>query len=472
MIVELVINKTDDTTMCALLENGKLYQVIAEEFEDQIAGNIYLGKIEKIVSALDAAFVKLPEGQNGFLRLRDVKKEYLEKFVNQKKLTEGQKILVQVKKEGIGKKGPQVTTNIAVVGKLLVLFPFSDTIGISKKITDENERVRLKQVAINIRNKIGHGCIIRTAAERIEEEDIYKETLVLQKVWNEITQTFKRSRKEKLLYKEVDRDEYIVREYVTKEVNQVYTNDSKYRELIRKAFPKRSIKIEVVEGDSFEIFGIYDKINEINKRRIQLTSGGEIVIDRAEAMTVIDVNSAHYTNSSSHSKLSFEINKEAAKEIARQIMLRNLSGIIIVDFIDMDTEENRKRIVEILEDELSKDKNKVTIHGFTKLGLLELTRKRTTKPLVERFQTTCPTCGGSGTIIHPNEILRKIAEELSNQPENVSEVIIRVHPHLKNFITKETLANLKKHDFEIHLHYTYVTPTSYELTWKLKSKGE
>ncbi len=468
----MVINKTDDTTICALLENGKLYQVIAEEFEDQIAGNIYLGKVEKIVSALDAAFIKLPEGQNGFLRLRDVRREYIEKFADQKKLTEGQKILVQVKKEGIGKKGPQVTTNIAVVGKLLVLFPFSDTIGISKKITNENERLRLKQIAVNIRNKTGYGCIVRTASEKVEEEDIYKETLILQKIWNDITQTFKRSRKEKLLYKEVDRDEYIVREYVTKKVDYIFTNDSKYRELIRKAFPKRSIKIEVIEEDSFEVFGIYDKINEINKRRIQLTSGGEIVIDRTEAMTVIDVNSAHYTSSSSQSQLSFEINREAAKEIARQIMLRNLSGIIIVDFIDMDTEENQKRIVEILENELSRDKNKVIIHGFTKLGLLEITRKRTTKPLVEKFQITCPICGGSGNVVHPNEILRKILEELSNPPENVNEVIIRVHPYLKNFITKETLSTIKKHNFEIHLHYNYVTPISYELTWKLKSKGE
>ncbi|MGB4262401.1 MAG: Rne/Rng family ribonuclease [Fervidobacterium sp.] len=461
----LLLNKSSGSreTKAVLLENNQLIEVyLGEEEEESIAGSIYVGKIEKFVPALEAAFVKLANGENAFLRMKDIKADYLD-FFSIKKLQEGQKILVQVKKESVGNKGPQITTNIGIAGRYTVILPFSKSIGISRKILNEDDRGRLKTIGRALKEKYGIGIIIRTVAAEISEELIYKEVENLYDKWKEIAKNFKKSRKPKLLYKESDSDEFIIREFLRAEVTEVVTNDENHREIIRKFNQK--VIVKVIHGDVFETFSIDEKLREVLKRRIQLPSGGEIVVDRTEAMTVIDVNSSHYIATESHEKLSEEINLEAAKEICRILRLRNIGGIVIVDFIDMKDEKNREQILKTVKTEILKDRNRVEIYGFTHLGLLEMARKRTSKSLDERFTHICPICDGRGRVLNPKVVIERLKREVEKKPPKAKEVIIKLHPEFKDFIDKEELKVFFK--TEVHVHYTHIDPNTYEIAWKI-----
>lgn len=457
----LVINKKDDRPQVALLEDGRLVEIYFPEDEESVAGSIFVGKIEKFVPALEAAFVKLSNDENGFLRLKDIKQEYLE-FFGLKKLQEGQKVLVQIKKEGGQTKGPQVTTNIGLPGRYVVLMPFSHSIGVSRKIQDQDDRSRLKELGSRLREKLSCGFIMRTAAAEATEEQIYHEGELLLSKWNELIKEFKKAKKVKLLYKESDSDAFVLREFLKQGVDEVITNSAAYKELIREY--SRDIRVKIIEGDVFEELGINKELKKILSRYIPLPSGGEIVIDKTEAMVVIDVNSGHFTTTSDHEELSEQINAEAAKEIARILRLRNLGGIIIIDFIDMRSEKSRNRIIEIMKKEVLKDRNRVEIYGFTQLGLLEMTRKRTTKSLDERLTTTCPVCSGKGTIPSPELVIEQLFNELKKKPKDVSEVIVKLHPHFRDIINKEEIKKVTK--LNVHVHFTHVNPADFEITWK------
>ncbi|HQO06081.1 MAG TPA: Rne/Rng family ribonuclease [Fervidobacterium sp.] len=461
----LLLNKTSESkeTRAALLENDKLIEVyLGEEEEESIAGSIYLGKIEKFIPALEAAFVKLPNGENAFLRMRDIKQDYLDSF-SIKKLQEGQKVLVQIKKESVGTKGPQITTNIGIAGRYVVLLPFSKSVGISRKILSEEDRERLKKIGRLLKEKYSTGLIIRTAAAEISEEFIYNEMENLYGKWKEIVNNFKKARKPKLLYKESDSDEFIIREFLRPEVTEVVTNDENHREIIRRFHQKATIK--VISGDVFENFEIDEKLREVLKRKMTLPSGGEIVIDKAEAMTVIDVNSSHYIATESHEQLSEEINLEAAREICRILRLRNIGGIVIIDFIDMKDEKSKEQILKTVKSEILRDRNRVEIYGFTHLGLLEMARKRTSKSLDEKFIYVCPTCEGKGRVLNPKIVLERLKKEVEKKPNGAKEVIIKMHPEFKNFVEKEELKKFFK--VEVHIHYTHVDPNTYEISWKI-----
>lgn len=456
----LVINKIDDKPQAALFEDRKLIEVYFPDEEESVAGSIFVGRIEKFVPALEAAFVKLSNEENGFLRLKDIRTEYLE-FFGLKKLQEGQKILVQIKKEGGHTKGPQVTTNIGLPGRYLVLMPFSKGIGISRKLLEE-DRLRLKEVGIRLREKYNCGFIMRTASSEVGDEYIFEEAKVLFEKWEKLVKDFKRAKKTKLLHKESDIDSFILREFLKENIEEIITNDSSYREIVRR-FAK-NVRIKVVEGDTFERFGVNEELKKVLKRYIPLPSGGEIVVDKTEAMVVIDVNSGHYTTSESHEALSELINAEAAREIARILRLRNLGGIIIIDFIDMRNEKSKNRILEIMKAEVQKDRNRVEIYGFTELGLLEMTRKRTSKSLDERLTIKCPICYGTGNIVSHETVLKRLLNELLNRPKDVSEAIIKLHHTFKEKINKEEIKKIAKID--VHIHFTHCDPTNYELTWK------
>ncbi|WP_448375672.1 Rne/Rng family ribonuclease [Fervidobacterium sp.] len=456
----VIINKKDDKPHAALFESGKLIEVYFPDDEESVAGSIFVGKIEKFVPALEAAFVKLSNEENGFLRLKDIRSEYLQ-FFGLKKLQEGQKVLVQIKKEGGHTKGPQVTTNIGIPGRYLVLMPFSHNIGISRKVL-EADRTRLKEVGLKLREKYGAGFIIRTAAVEVSDEYIFEEAEMLFEKWKILVNNFKKAKKNKLLHKESDLDSLILREFLRKDVEEIITNDISYKEIIRKH--AKNIRIKVVEGDAFEKFGVNEELKRVLQRSIPLPSGGEIVIDKTEAMVVIDVNSGHYTTSENHEELSERINAEAAREIARILRLRNLGGIIIIDFIDMRSEKSKNNILQIMKSEVIKDRNRVEIYGFTELGLLEMTRKRTSRSLDERLTVKCPVCNGTGNILSPDIVLENLFNALSNGPKDISEVIIKLHPSFKERIKKEEIKKFIKID--VHIHFTHVDPTNFELTWK------
>ncbi|MCX7653187.1 MAG: Rne/Rng family ribonuclease [Fervidobacterium sp.] len=460
----VLILKKEDRTQAALLENNLLAEIFIPDYDDEdtVAGSIYVGKIEKFVNALEAAFVKIANDQNAFLRLKDIKSEYL-KFFGFEKLQEGQKILVQIKKEGGLTKGPQVTTNIGIPGRYIVYMPFSKNIGISRRIIDEEDRKRLKQIGEILKEKYNAGFIMRTSAAECNEERIYEEVEELKKKWMIVVETFKRSRKPKLIYKETDNDEFMVREFLKKEVSDVITNSSSIKELVRNY--RRDVNVKVVESDPFEDYNIYAQLKSSLRRVHQLPSGGEIVIDRTEALTIIDVNSGHCTNTENHEELSKKINAEAAKEICRLLRLRNIGGIIIIDFIDMEDDQSKDEIIRVLKDETLKDRNKIEIYGFTRLGLLEMTRKRTSKSLDERLNSLCPVCNGTGYVVNPKIVLEKLLKEINKKPKEAKEVIIKLHPSFKQIVDKELIKKVMK--VTVHLHFTHTEPDSYELIWKV-----
>ncbi|HCF37677.1 MAG TPA: ribonuclease, partial [Thermosipho africanus] len=258
-----------------------------------------------------------------------------------------------------------------------------------------------------------------------------------------------------------------LRERLTKEVTQVITNNIKHIEVIRKylkILPKRP-KIEIIDGDSFEYTNVNKYFKELIKRTITLPSGGEIIIDKTEALTVIDVNSKHFTKGLNQQETAFKTNYEAVEEIFRQLRLRNIGGIVIIDFIDMNSEENKNKILEKVNEEIKKDKSKIEIFGFTKLGLLELSRKRTIKSFFENYVSTCPVCGGSGFIQSPRFLLKEIFAKIENAPKEAKEVIIKLHPYMKNYIDKSELK--KRKDLNYHIHFTHTDPKTFEITWKI-----
>ncbi|WP_126994013.1 Rne/Rng family ribonuclease [Thermosipho globiformans] len=461
----LVLNSIEDNLHYAIIENNKLVELFSDE-EKKLTGNIYLGRVEKVVNALDAIFVNIGEKKNGFLRIKDIPEKYYDYF-SLKEIKEGTKILVQVKKDPTGTKGPQLTANISIAGRYLVVFPFSNVNGVSKKIESEDERQRLYKIANEISNNNGFGIVIRTAAEGLDEKYIYSEAITLKEKLDDLLLNFKRKRKIQILYTEESLIDYILRERLTKEITQVITNNIKHIEVIRKylkIFPKRP-KIEIIDGDSFEYTNVNKYFKELIKRTITLPSGGEIIIDKTEALTVIDVNSKHFTKSLNQQETAFKTNYEAVEEIFRQLRLRNIGGIVIIDFIDMNSEENKNKILEKVNEEIKKDKSKIEIFGFTKLGLLELSRKRTIKSFFENYVSICPVCGGSGFIQSPRFLLKEIFTKIENAPKEAKEVIIKLHPYMKNYIDKSELK--KRKDLIYHIHFTHTDPKTFEITWKI-----
>ncbi|ABR31603.1 Rne/Rng family ribonuclease [Thermosipho melanesiensis] len=461
----LVLNSLDNGLHYAIIENNRLVELASDE-EEKLTGNIYLGRIERVVNALDALFVNIGTKKNGFLRFKDVPEKYFE-FFSLKKLENGGKILVQVKKDPVGDKGPQLTSNISVAGRYVVLFPFSEVVGVSKKIEDEDERKRLYDLAGRFSEKYNLGVIMRTASEGLDEVHIMSEIDILSKKINKIIESFKRKRKAQVLYKEENLLDYILREKLTKDVKLIITNNFKHVELIRKylkIFSKRP-KIEIIDGDSFDYMDIYKYFRELLKRKVLLPSGGEIIIDKAEALTVIDVNSKHFVKGKNQQETAFQTNKEAVSEIFRQLRLRNIGGIILIDFIDMDSDEKKKLILKQIDEEIKKDKSKIEIFGFTRLGLLEMSRKRTVRSFFENYITICPICNGTGFIVSPKMTLKKLYQKIEEAPEDAKEVIIKLHPYFKDKLEKSELK--KRKDIVYHIHFTYHDPKSFEITWKI-----
>jgi len=469
VIKQLLINVSGENVSGAILEDGRLYEVFSEEIES-IRGNIYLGKVEKIVPALDAAFVNIGKGKNAFLRLRDLTKTYIDTILGGKKIAEGDKILVQVKKDAVGNKGPQVTTKLSLAGHFLVFFPLSKAKGISKKIVDKDERNRLKNILKNLL-KEGYGVVLRTASEGVGESEILEEYEEMKREWEDILKKFKRSRKPKILREEPETLDFILRERLDGSVNEVVVNDLKAFEKISSyisKMPKRP-SVNLARGDIFDEYGIYDKLKELNSKVVDLENGGSIVIEVTEAMTVIDVNSSAYIEAKDQRELSLNINLEAAKEICRQMRLRNIGGIIIIDFITMEYENDRRKVLETLKKELLKDKAKTEVLGFTRLGLLEMTRKRTSPPHDIKMFAKCPVCGGTGKVLSPKVIRDRLENELRkfSEDDNTISFFIRVHRNLSGYLNSENLKLLRKRvKKNIEVSFDWPDPNTYDLKLK------
>ncbi|WP_245612703.1 Rne/Rng family ribonuclease [Kosmotoga pacifica] len=451
----------------AILDNGSLEEVFFEEMDNEsYTGNIYLGKIENVVPSLEAAFVNIGIGKNAFLRFKDSP-------ANQP-LEKGKKILVQVKKDPIGSKGPQVTLKVSIPGRSLVYIPFSRHIGISKRITETEERDRLMKIARESL-KEGEGVIFRTAAYGVSAETIQEELEALRNLWQKVEQQFKRGRKPKLLYEEPSLVEYILRERLTENTREIVVdNEYLWHDVVQGISRfKSGFKpiVRFVEDDAFAHEGIYEMLKVLYTRVVHLESGGNIIIDRTEAMTVIDVNSASDTSGNDVAETSLKTNLEAAAEIARQLRLRNIGGIIVIDFIDMKSDEARQKVIERLSEELKKDKARSYIMGFTKLGLLEMTRKRSTAAIGSKIYSNCPICKGVGLIEAPKIVYQRLLKDLHKgfKDAKIKSAEVEVYQSLSGILTPDVQKNLAKHfKRNLKFSFTWPVPTTYNIKFSKK----
>ena len=386
-MLELIIEQKDkESKSIALVQNAELIEYYEQTNDiDRNEGNIYIGIIKDIIKGMQAAFIDIGTEKNGFIHVKDVlpkidetKENYEKDLKIENIIKRGQKILVQVKKDSSEKKGARVSTHINLPGKYIALMPNTDIITTSQKIEDENERKRLiKLVKENISK--GNGAIIRTSAQN-KTEEIIEDIKRLENKWEDIIQTSvdPQNNKPQLLYKSEDIVERIFLDLTNKKIDKVIVNNQilfKEIEKIKKQNKEyQNLPIEI-KDDVFSIYNLKNQIEKAKNRKIWLNCGGFITIDKTEALTAIDVNTGKYTGNKELEKTVYKVNEEATIEIAKQLRLRDIGGIIIIDYIDMKEQQNKDKIEKMLKEELKKDRAKTQIEGFTKLDLMELTRK-------------------------------------------------------------------------------------------------
>ena len=384
-MLEILISKKQDKEKIALIENGNLVEYYEEnENENRREGNIYKGKIKDIIPGMQSAFVDIGAERSGFIHIKDILPKVDEKNKTnngiqeteiKKLVKQNQDILVQVKKDSNEKKGARVSTHINLPGKYIVLMPNTDIITVSQKIEDKEEQERLiNLVRQNISKQ--NGAVIRTSAIK-KQEEIIEELKKLEKKWKKIQEKFKNTN-DKLIYKSETIAEKMILDLIDKGIVRIVTDNKKEYEVMKKIKDETkelsNTKIEY-EQTVFEKYELEKQIEQIQNRKIWLKCGGFITIDKTEALTAIDVNTGKFTGTKSLEQTLYKVNEEATIEIARQIRLRDIGGIIIIDYIDMKKQENKDKIQKLLEERLKLDRSKTQVEGFTKLDLMEMTRK-------------------------------------------------------------------------------------------------
>lgn len=387
-MTEVIIQTENKIKQIALVENGKLIEFYEEDQEyRRTEGNIYIGIVKNVISGMQSAFVDIGTEKNSFIHLKDILPKIDETKETQKKDIEinkviqpNQKLLVQVKKDSNEKKGAKVSAHINLPSKYIALLPNTDIITVSQKIEDEKEQTRLITLVKENLSE-GNGAIIRTSAQGKENEIIEDIKRVEQK-WNNIIQTSisPNLKEPKLLYRSENIIEKMLLDLASHSIEKIIVNDEKVRneleDLKSKDKEYSDLQIERKEKvDLFEIYDLHKQIEKLQNRKIWLKCGGFITIDKTEALTAIDVNTGKYTGSQNLEQTVYKVNREATIEIAKQLRLRDIGGIIIIDYIDMKVQENKEKIERLLKEELKKDRTKTQVEGFTKLDLMELTRK-------------------------------------------------------------------------------------------------
>lgn len=415
---EIIIDVGSTQTTVALLEDKELAELYVEKHEHQsIVGNIYKGRVENVLPGMQAAFVNIGIDKNVFLYVKDAipntyfgeeeEGEYADKYrhVNINDLLKvGQEIVVQVVKEPISTKGARVTTHITLPGRFVVLMPTVEYTGISRRIEDEQERERLKELAAKYKPE-DMGIIIRTAAEGCGDEEIKEDISFLTKLWADIKEQQVSGPVPRLVHKDINIVYRTVRDMFTNDIDSfVINNEEEYKKVIRvtEIISKDLVKrVEYFDKpyDIFEYYDIKSKIGKALSKKVWLKSGGYIVIDQTEALTVIDVNTGKFVGSIDLKDTVLKTNVEAAREIAKQLRLRDIGGIIIIDFIDMHEKQHEEVVLESLKNSLKKDRTKSNVLGITHLGLVEMTRKKVRQRVENVFMTDCPCCNGEGKVL-------------------------------------------------------------------------
>ena len=394
---EIVIHVNQEKDkLVTLVENGKLVEKYEElKHQRRLEGNIYIGKVQNVLFGMQAAFVDIGEEKNTFIHIRDViprvsnetgnKNEELSKHDIKNYIRVGMPILVQVKRDSTNKKGARVSTHINLSGRFVVIMPNADFITISQKIEDEEEKQRLKSIVSKYLPK-GYGAIVRTAAYKKDEEHIKKDIdKVIEKLikineeFNEKQVKNSKDFKPQLLYRNDGLVSKILTDLIDKDIDKIWVdNEEEYHkviELVKDTDNIEKVKVELKKDNLLTIYDLDDQIEKTNNRKIWLKCGGFITIDKTEALTAIDVNSGKYIGSKDLEQTVCRVNKEASIEIAKQIRLRDIGGIIVIDYIDMEKQESKDEIMRVLKENLKKDRSKTQVIGFTPLNLLEMTRK-------------------------------------------------------------------------------------------------
>lgn len=457
---QIIIDVGLQENRVAVLENDELVELYIEKDDNKrIVGNIYKGRVVNVLPGMQAAFVDIGLEKNAFLYVKDaIPKEMLSnKKINLKDISirdvikSGQEIIVQVIKEPFGSKGARVTTHITIPGRHIVLMPYTDYIGVSRRISDEAERNRLRDIVESIK-PANMGLILRTASEGLEIEDFKDDIKFLLKVLHKIDSERNLGFAPRVMYKDLDLIHRTVRDMFTKNIQKLIINRrDEYKsivELVEMISPQLKPRIEYFDSshDIFGYFGIEQAINRALDRKVWLKSGGYVVIDETEALTSIDVNTGKYVGSINLEDTVLRTNIEAAKEIAKQLRLRNIGGIIIIDFIDMNNEYNEQEVLKILEDELKKDRTKSTVLGMTQLGLVEMTRKKVRSRLTTKMLMECPYCNGTGKVYSESSILSLIDKEIRRIKLHTSAeaVIIEVNTHTEEYLKGNNQYFIKK----------------------------
>ena len=424
MSKEILINITPQETRVAILENGILHDLYIERSRSRgLVGNVYKGKVVRVLPGMEAAFVEIGLEKAAFLHVSDVahkSKNYKpgETIHIGQVLREGQEILVQVIKDQLGTKGARLTTNITIPSRYLVFMPNADNIGVSSRIENDEDRERLKNNLLKQEHRIKNaGYILRTAAEVADYDAIASDIKYLNRIWDNINKPFD-IKSGNAIHKDLPLYLRVLRDMVDEDI-EVIRVDSRETSNVMLEFaqnyvPEVAEYIEHYPGERpvFDLHGVEDEIQKGLERKVQLKSGGYLIIDQTEAMTTIDVNTGAYVGSRNLEETIFKTNLEAAQGIARQLRLRNLGGIVILDFIDMMEAEHKRQVMRALEKALEKDHARTSISEVSSLGLVEMTRKRTRESLERILCGTCPTCEGRGTIKTAETVCYEIFREI------------------------------------------------------------
>ena len=453
MFNEIIVNVHAFETRVAILEDNKLVELFAEKREKKLlVGNIYKGVVKNVLPGMGAAFLDVGLARTAFLHFKDIdpntltaaKKKIFKKndsSLIRKILAPGQEIIVQVKKDPLGKKGARITGKLSIPGKFLVFMPNGKKIAISRKITSAAEKTRIKKILGDLKDE-NVGLIVRTDTEKIVVEDFGQEYNGLQGTWKLIEKQIKYAKGPACIYDENDLSFTLIRDLFNSSIDRLVVDDKKLRSRIisrlKHATPELASRIELYKEDSpiFDVYGVEKEIETIFKSRVNLPSGGNISIQQTEALVAIDVNTGSYIGKGNYDDTIEKTNLEAASEIARQIRLRDLTGIMVLDLIDMRKEKSRELVYTKLKKTMKRDRAKNKVYPFSPLGLIEISRKRTRPSLLLTYSEQCPHCNGTGRLLSRDSVAVKISRWLQRASyfiKNDSLKII-VHPNVREFM--------------------------------------
>ncbi len=465
MVKEIIINSTNEDTRVAILEDRQLVEVFVERPDyERMVGDIYKGRIRKVVKGMQAAFIDIGFEQDGFLHFSDMGANVNQLFadIDEELLTEtesakdidppdllrnGQEIAVQIIKEPISSKGPKVTTELTIPGRFLVLLPNQRRIGVSRRISDVRERKKLRSIARKFLPK-NFGLIIRTVAEGKSEDVLRKDFQTLMKEWKRIEKKIETANPSALLFQDLGMTSSVIRDQFTSDVQRVIVDSRKmYREITRYLKQVGSELLKKVEyfkshKPIFDAFRIEDEIQRSLQKKVWMRTGGYLIIEHTEALTVVDVNSGRYFGKKDHERNSLKINLDAAREIARQLRLRDVGGLIVIDFIDMMQEENKRKVINELYKVFSRDRAISKIEGMSRFGIVEMTRQRVRPSLIYNINEPCTMCEGTGLVPTKGTVLANIERGLRRYTatRNDRRLIVRAHPDIVSYLNNHGIS--------------------------------